>query len=876
MKVIGRLLCFMCVVCLGFTTLLAQLIWPGDTDRSFNPGSRLLVDGTAYTAARFGPDRLALGGDLAFYVGTNLVEGILLFSTNGVPTQPPVIEVLNLASGWRGTIRAMTVQPDGRLIIAGAFDRVNGVPRTNIARLNPDGSVDAGFNAVVTSTNPATQYKVGVYAVAIQPDGKILIGGWFDTVNGEPRLNLARLNPDGSLDTGFGSPSTGPNDTVFSILPMADSKVLIGGQFTAIGDDQRNCVARLLANGALDPSFGTDMELCTGVDACVFDIAPWGQNKILVAGRFDAVNGFTNKCLAVLNPDGSTDTNFVCEVSALPGEWPYGYVYTVLVDQDGGILLGGDFVTVNGLTRQNLARVLPDGSTDTSFQCDVEWAPVWKLLELDSARVCVVGGFATVGGYARPVIAAIARTGQVDLSFRHGRVGFAGTYPLEIRAVAELPDGKVLAAGAFNSIQDFSVSGVARLNSDGTVDTNFTCQLRGLSMWEPAQVRSLVLEPDGKTVVGGYFKVPNGAGSFMYGLAQLLPNGTVNTNFAAGLSGVVDDWDNPGWVHALLKQPDGKILIGGQFGKVHGVVRRNLARLNSDGTLDLTFSPSVGGPWEWVTSLGYQSSGRIIVAGYFTSVNGIPRTNLACLRLDGSVDPNFPTVPIYPSWDGLYAVAIQPDDKILIGGRFSRVYAREICAIARLLPNGELDTSFVAGGVYFDTGPGVVWALAVQPDGKILIGGSFNGVNGQPRTCLARMSPEGYLDSSFGQDLPGFQWRDGRGANVYAVLPVSNNRILVGGDFELANGVPMSCLAKVYSGFQQLGPITLGIERTPTNWVLLKWPTNFGQLQLMQAGELSGTNTVWWPVPGTPMVVGTNYVIAQPVITNRFFRLTGQ
>lgn len=875
MKRIGRLLCFIWVVCIGFTSVLAQLVWPGDTDTSFNPGSRLLIEGTAYTAARFGLDRLALGGDLALYVGTNLVEGMVLFNTNGAPADPPAIEVLNLASGWRGQIRAMAVQPDGKLIIAGAFDHVNGVARTNIARLNPDGSIDTGFTALVTTADPNMLYRVAVYAVAIQSDGKILIGGWFDTVNGVQRLNLARLNPDGSLDAEFGSPTTGPNDTVYSILPLADGRILIGGEFTALGDDQRNCVARLLPNGALDSSFGTDMELCTGVDACVYDLASLAQGKILVAGRFDAVNGFTNQCLAVLNPDGSTDTNFVCQVSALLGEWPYGYVYTVLVDENW-ILLGGEFDFVNGIEKLNLARVLADGSTDTAFQCGTGWAPVWKLLQLDSNRVCVVGGFATVGGYARPVVAAITHTGQVDLAFRHGRVGFAGSYPLEIRAIAELPDGKVLAAGAFNSIQDFTVTGVARLDQDGTVDTNFTCQLAEISMWEPVQVHSLVAQPDSKAIVGGYFKVPNGTGSFMYGLAQLLPNGTINTNFAAGLPGVVDDWDNPGWVHALLKQPDGKILIGGQFGKVHGVVRRNLARLNADGTLDLAFSPFVGGPWEWVTSLGLQSSGHIIVAGYFTSVNGLPRTNLVCLNPDGSVNQTFSVVPIYPSWDGLFAVAIQPDDKILIGGRFTRVYTREIRAIARLLPNGALDNDFVAGGVYFGSGPGVVWALAVQPDGKILVGGSFNAVNGQPRTCLARLSPEGYLDSAFGQDLPGFRWADGRGANVYALLPASNNRILVGGDFDLANSVPMSCLARVYSGFESLGPIKLSIELTPTNWVLLKWPTNVGPLQLMQASELSGTNTVWAPVPGTPTVVGTNYVVTQPVITNRFFKLTGE
>jgi uncharacterized delta-60 repeat protein len=139
--------------------------------------------------------------------------------------------------GFHGGVAAVAVQPDGKVLIAGLFTTVNGTNRNSIARLNADGSLDGSFN-------PGTGVNGTVSSVALQLDGKVLIGGSFTSVNGTNRNNIARLNANGSLDGSF-DPGTGANGIVRSIALQSDGKVLIGGDFTTVNGMVRPKVARL-------------------------------------------------------------------------------------------------------------------------------------------------------------------------------------------------------------------------------------------------------------------------------------------------------------------------------------------------------------------------------------------------------------------------------------------------------------------------------------------------------------------------------------------------------------------------------------------------------------------------------------------------------
>ncbi len=185
-------------------------------------------------------------------------------------------------------------------------------------------------------------------------------------------------------------------------------------------------------------------------------------------------------------------------------------------------------------------------------------------------------------------------------------------------------------------------------------------------------------------------------------------------------------------VWSFILQPDNKIIIAGSFSQYNGTARNRIARLNTDGSLDLTFDPGTGVN-SGILFLLSQSDGKIVIAGAFTEYNGIARNRIARLNTDGSLDLTFdPGTGV----DGLlYYIAIQPDNKIIIAGSFSQYNGTARNRIARLNTDGSLDLTF-------DPGTGVnsgILFLLSQSDGKIVIAGAFTEYNGIARNRIARL-----------------------------------------------------------------------------------------------------------------------------------------
>jgi uncharacterized delta-60 repeat protein len=241
-----------------------------------------------------------------------------------------------------GGIR-VALQPDGKVILGGSFDSLNGVGRNRIARVNEDGSLDFSFNADIIGS--ATAPSGWVESIAVEPDAKVLIGGYFTIVNGVSRNWIARLNADGGLDTSF-DPDNGVNAPVYSVALQSDGKVLISGGFTSVNGVRRNGIARLNADGALDTSFDPSNE----VNGSVGSIALQSDGNVLISGCLTIVNGVCSKRFARLNANGALDLSFN------PGNGPDDSVIMVL-QTDGRLLIGGGFASVNGLARNYVARL---------------------------------------------------------------------------------------------------------------------------------------------------------------------------------------------------------------------------------------------------------------------------------------------------------------------------------------------------------------------------------------------------------------------------------------------------------------------------------------------------------------------------------------
>ena len=212
-----------------------------------------------------------------------------------------------------------------------------------------------------------------------------------------------------------------------------------------------------------------------------------------------------------------------------------------------------------------------------------------------------------------------------------------------------------------------------------------------------------------------------------------------------GTSGTIDLTFNPGAgatgsVETTSIQSDGKIIIGGNFPSYNGTARNRIARLNTDGTLDTSFNPGTGadngGFTNSVRTTSIQSDGKIIIGGTFTSYNGIARNNIARLNTDGTLDATFNPGTGADGGGGVWTTSIQSDGKIIIGGFFTSYNGIARNRIARLNTDGALDTSFNPGAGANDN----VKTTSIQSDGQLIIGGQFTSYDGIARNYIARIN----------------------------------------------------------------------------------------------------------------------------------------
>jgi uncharacterized delta-60 repeat protein len=736
---------------------------PGDLDTSFNAGSG--VDGTIYAIAVQPDGKIVVGG--FFYT----VEGLPRNHIARLHADGSGDSSFDPGTGANSSVSSVVLEANGKMLIGGNFTSFNGVSRTGIARLNVDGSLDIGFNP------GASLY--GISSMVLQSDGKVLIGGSFQTLNG-----ISRLNADGTFDSSF-DPGTGANGWVSSVARQPDGKVLIGGSFTAINGISRTNIARLNADGSLDTLFNPG----TGANDIVVSVVVQSDGKVLMGGWFTNVNGISRNRIARLNADGSLDTGFD------PGTGANNRVTSIAMQADGKVLIGGRFTAVNGTNRWRIARLTASGSLDTTFNSgggpssDVECI----VLQADG-KVLIGGSFTSFNIVTRNRLARLHADGSLDTTLDPGTGGINGI----VHTVAPQADGKLLVGGNFTRVNDTLRQYIARLNSDSGLDTSF-------SAGADLAVLSIALQPDGKALMGGFFTSVNGINRNR--IARLNATGSLDTSFNPGTGA-------NGTVRVAL-QPDGKVLIGGSFTAINGISRTNIARLHADGSLDTSFNPGTGVN-NAVRSIAVQPDGNVLIAGSFTTVNGISRNRIARLQADGSLDTTFN--PGEGADDWVNSVVLQGDGKVLIGGAFTTVNDTTRNRIARLNSDGSLDTSFNPG-----TGANTwVYSIALQPDGKMLIGGWFTTVNGISRNRIARLNSDGSLDTSF---------NPGTGANnpVYSVALQLDGKVLIGGEFTVVNGAPHWHLARLM-GNTVTAPVPLTLDRIG-NQVVLSWPNPAYSLQ---------------------------------------------
>jgi uncharacterized delta-60 repeat protein len=780
---------------------LARYYPDGTADPGFNP----LVNGRVSAVAVQPDGKILVGGEFAS-IGGQERQCIGRLNANGT-----LDTSFNPGAGGlaRSSVRCFALQADGKILVAGAFTILAGGLIHDVGRLNPDGSLDPSLFAVPNGD---------VYALALQPDGKILVGGLFTSLCGEARNHLGRLNADGSLDTAF---NPGADNTVTCLAVQADGKILVGGGFSMLAGQPRWGIGRLSPDGTLDDTFKPGVN-SGQVSPMVSSLTLQADGQTVVSGAFTMLGGGTCHYLGRLNADGSLDKTFNAGADAA--------VWCTALQPDGKVLVGGQFSTLGGEPRKYLGRlsntepalekILPDGS-------DIVWtrsgaAPeVWRTsLEAStngSDWINLGAGTRTADGWRwagpLPLNGGTPATAGATLRAR-GAVtsgeGNGSTWLVETSvgppAISLQPLSRTNNAG---TIASFTVVGA------GVGTVNYEWYKNGQALSVGANVSGV----NAATLLVSNVFAPD-AGSYSVTVSNDLGSVTSRPAVLNVVDPFIAKQPAGGLVHAGQRvaltvtaigtaplsyqwRKDGANLLGATAASLTltnfqwndqgsydvlvknpvGSAQSTAAKLTVNLAAADSFNP--GANWQ-VQSFGDQADGKILVGGRFTNLAGQVHCYIGRLNADGTADAGFRAGANIGLYSSILALAIQEDGKIVVGGIFTNLNGQSRSNIGRFNPDGTLDRSFVPEANDW------VNCLALQPDGKILVGGYFSEFGGLPRTGLARVNPDGTLDGSFDPVLVNIS----RPA-VWSLAVQPDGKILVAGLFITLDGQGHFCLGRL-------------------------------------------------------------------------------
>lgn len=619
---------------------------------------------------------------------------------------------------YNSEVYSFAIQPDGKIIIQGEFDKIDGVARSVVGRLNHDGSLDDSFNI-----GSALTFSDEIRGIAVQTDGRIIVVGKFRRTVGSSRKNIGilRLNSDGTLDASY-SPMLSNDDWYVRAAKLQDDGKLViswtsESQFTS----ETHYVTRVNQDGTIDNTFA-----CTlNTKKVPFDLTIQPDNKIIVVGSYEQF--VSDACLIKrFNPDGSEDTAFNNTISVSN----YG-ISNVSVLTNGNILITGTFEKCNGEARNGGAIFNSDGHLLPDFISTYQnQNATVKHFPIGDDRFLLYGNFAEEHEpkYTTSTMFLLLNSnGTVD-DERFSRLQSSKNFVItqHVFHFAPLDDGKFLMNGIWSSIDGVDLPGLVRLNSDFTVDLSFCPRIGDEEFSSVFAVETLA---NGKILIGGIFNYAD----------DLHRNNIARLNY----NGTVDEAFNPGWgangnVLVIRKQKDEKILVAGNFNYFNQEPHLNIVRLQPDGIIDPDFhADSVN--FESIFAMEILDDGKIVIKG--RQSEGCGYTEVVKLNTNGSIDVSFNAPPIYNYYERnmsdqklscIAALGVQSDGKILTEG-------------IRFNVNGTLDEAYKPREFS--------WFAAIEPSGKLLMRGRKSSGSGSVDQGLYRANEDGSVNTVFDSSI---------------------------------------------------------------------------------------------------------------------------
>ncbi|HVK46820.1 MAG TPA: hypothetical protein VM488_03235 [Pseudobacter sp.] len=387
-------------------------------------------------------------------------------------------------------------------------------------------------------------------------------------------------------DITFNNDRNTANAVVRCIAVQADQKVVFFGNFSFYDGMWKPYGTRVLKTGEIDPGFQV-LNMDGRADVVV--VQPWDQ-KILIGGGFTTINGISRKGVARLHTDGSLDLSFNPGTGIDGAHGGDLRVWDLVVKDatnpaDRRIIIGGQFETYNGVPigeKGGVVQLFENGSRDASYNPRVEDGGVYALC-LDSTNKLLVGGeFWKVGGSFKLRIARLNENGTLDNTFSSG-TGFAGPFA-SVTSIGLMPDNRIVIGGYFQQFNSITRRGLARLNTDGSLDPSFNAGdgfQNGTSVHDFAtEVRTVLPMADGSVIVGGNFTSYNGTPCG--NIIRLKPDGSLDTGPSFGVG--FNEWVMDLKLQAYLPG-EARILAGGFFSTYRSIAQGSLMRMWTPFTL---------------------------------------------------------------------------------------------------------------------------------------------------------------------------------------------------------------------------------------------------------------------------------------------------
>lgn len=709
-----------------------------------------------------------------------LGASLLVCSATQLPATDAVDPAFNPIIRGPGTVQSMVWNPQGWIYASVSADKINGqAVSSNLIRLNPSTGWDPAYQPTVNGSVSVTHQ---------QSSGKWIVAGSFSSISGHSTQNVARMNEDGTVDQSFTASASSFSGGIVCVATDQGGRVIVGmrgyGQQQFVNGNWVTVPAvvlvRLNADGSKDGSFTPVFELPTSSyysfnESRINAVSVQSDGKILVGGNFDKVGGYTQPFLARLDQTGLLDQSYDPVITFGDNTYsPFNSsqeVQSIEVTAGDVAIIGGGFSGVNGYAQKGVAKITASGDLDLSFRVffnssypySSSSAVVFCARQDSQRRVVLVGSWEDIEGRNNWNSAA-----RVD---QYGRLDWNFSAPFGNQDWCVILPGDYLVFGRTGSLSsNYVIQGaLAGYFSNGSRDPVLNVDLRNSNRPDFFAARA----GSGPVIGGTWILEINGQD--ITGPTALTSSGQTDASFNLALN-------PPASGRSLLKLPSGGYLVGGGFTQCNGISRPRLALTNEDGSTNLAFDLGTG-PDSSVDLIRMLPTGKVLIAGGFSKINGIAAKNIALLDL--SKLGNTSTIVVEKILEGRYGTQTSfADVTILLQGKLTNGTLSVVATnsemggdpasgeskalIVRYLTNLGERTASVSEGQTLSL-PNRPWDSGIidtafrpkhtehlsltdaagTPDGTVIIVGSFSTFAGQSIPRMVRLNPDGTVDMSF-------------------------------------------------------------------------------------------------------------------------------